>query len=85
MFRARRSGTLADAFGRRMLGECWVGAPHSAGMIRLPSTFGAARRAASGTETEAHRTVSQAGGNSYISAATCERRYSRKYGSAKST
>jgi hypothetical protein len=24
-FRARRLGTLADAFGSPMLGECWVG------------------------------------------------------------
>jgi hypothetical protein len=68
-----------------MLGECWVGDPYSAGMIRLPSTFGTARRAASGIGTEAHRTVSQVGGSSHISEAACERRYSRKYGSAKST
>jgi hypothetical protein len=35
-----------------MLGECWVGDPYSAGMIRLPPTFGTARRAARGIGAE---------------------------------
>jgi hypothetical protein len=85
VFRARRSGTVADAFGSRMLGECWVGDGYSAGVIRPSIDVWDGSPGAPGIGTEARRTVSQAGGNSHISEAACERRYSRKYGKAKST
>ena len=78
------SGTVADAFGSRMLGGCWVGGGDSAGMVRPPSTRdGSPARPGTGTATR--RTVSQAGGKQSHLRAACERRYSRKYGRAKST
>ena len=62
MFRTRRSGTVADAFGSRMLGGCWVGGGDSAGMVDLHRRLGTARRLAPGIGTATRRTVSQAGG-----------------------